>query len=132
MQKRFIKTFVFLTVLLLCGLGLTGCLSHYFVETTTRFQIENATEDCSLLGLDISSEEEGKPFKWISETVLPGERSHVVEMDLVGEFTISVKYTRSTDGSGEILRENRKMEIEGGSIYMKVESDGDSLSFRIR
>lgn len=132
MKIRLFKAFIFMTAMLICGLGLTGCLSHYFVETTTRLQIENATEDCTLMGVDISSEEDGKPLKWISETVLPGERSHVVEMDLVGEFTISVKYTRSTDGSGEILLENRKMEIEGGSIYMKVESDGDSLSFKIR
>ncbi len=132
MKKSILRTFAGLVVLLGLCASLTGCLSHWFIETTSRLQVENATEDCSLVGVDVLSEDSVTFRSWISETLLPGERSHVVEEDWVGEFTIQVKYTKSADGSGEILKDILKMELEGGSLYLVVESDGDSLSYRFR
>lgn len=117
---------------LLCSLCLSGCLSHYFVETSTRLQVENGTDDMTIIAVDVISEDEKSSLPWIEDMVLPGERSHVVEKNWVGEFTFRVKYTKSVDGSGEILQDFHKLDVEGGSIFLKIGSDEDSLSYRIR
>lgn len=111
---------------------LSGCLSHYIEESTSRLQVENATKDYSLLAVDVVSTDGQSSRSWIKETVLPGERSRVVEEDWVGEFTLRFKYTKSTDGSGKPLEDTHKFSLEGGSLYLVVESDGDSLTYRFR
>lgn len=126
------KSFTHRALALLCCVGLTGCLSHWFIETDSRLQVENATEDCTLLSVDVYSMENDTYQKWISEMLLPGERSHVVQNDWVGKFNLRVNYTKSTDGSGETLHFIKKMEVEGGSLYLKVESEGDSLALKFR
>lgn len=126
------KSFAYLAFALFCCVGLTGCLSHWFIETESRLQVENATEDCTLLSVDIFSVDSENYQRWVSETLLPGERSHVVQNDWVGKFTLRVNYTRSTDGSGESLHFVKKMEVEGGSLFLKVESEGDSLALKFR
>lgn len=126
------KSFLYLALALLCCVALTGCLSHWFVETTSRLQVENATEDCTLLSVDIFSDDSTSYVRWINETLLPGERSHVVENDWVGTFRLRVNYTQSTDGSGKTLHYVKKMEVEGGSLFLKVESDADSLVLKFR
>ncbi len=126
------KFFSYLATALICCLCLTGCLSHWFIDTDSRLQVENATENCTLLSLDIYSMENDNYQRWISETLLPGERSRVVQNDWVGKFTLRVNYTESVDGSGEVKHFLKKMDVEGGSLFLKVESDGDSLSLRFR
>ncbi len=126
------KSFFCLALALFCCVGLTGCLSHWFIETNSRLQVENATEDCTLLSVDIFSDDSTSYVRWINETLLPGERSHVVENDWVGTFRLRVNYTQSTDGSGKTLHYVKKMEVEGGSLFLKVESDADSLVLKFR
>ena len=46
--KRFSIVF-----LLACSISLTGCLSHWFLESETRLQVENATEDLSIVAIDV-------------------------------------------------------------------------------
>lgn len=120
---------LFVLVVSVC---LSGCISHYVEESTSRLQVENATEDYSILAVDVVSMDGQSSKSWIKETVLPGERSRVVEEDWVGEFTLRFKYTKSTDGSGETLVDTHKFSLEGGSLYLVVESDGDSLTYRFR
>ena len=51
---------LFLCLVALC---LTACMSHVFVDTTTRLQIENRTE-VAILGFDVISED-GSVLPWI-------------------------------------------------------------------
>lgn len=118
-------------MLLALPLVLSGCLSHLFLDSTTRLQVENNTEEFSIKGLDIVGED-GSVKKWIDETVLPGERSHVVETDFVGEFVLSLRYTKSKDGSGEVLRDKRRFDLDGGSLYLTIGAKGDSLTYRFK
>ncbi|MCQ2104911.1 MAG: hypothetical protein MJZ26_03870 [Fibrobacter sp.] len=130
--KKFMPLAVKVLFVLVVSVCLSGCISHYVEESTSRLQVENATEDYSILAVDVVSMDGQSSKSWIKETVLPGERSRVVEEDWVGEFTLRFKYTKSTDGSGETLVDTHKFSLEGGSLYLVVESDGDSLTYRFR
>ena len=129
------KTFKSLSVLLAaiaCCFALTGCLSQWILDSETRLQVENATEDCSIIRVSVVSEDSSKTVSWITETLLPGERSHVVREDWVGEFLFRVDYTNSTDAEGDTLSEYKSIEIEGGSIYLKIKGDADSLEIVVK
>lgn len=130
--KKFMPLAVKVLFVLVVSVCLSGCISHYVEESTSRLQVENATEDYSILAVDVVSTDGQSSRSWIKETVLPGERSRVVEEDWVGEFTLRFKYTKSTDGSGKPLEDTHKFSLEGGSLYLVVESDGDSLTYRFR
>lgn len=130
--KKFMPLAVKVLFVLVVSVCLSGCISHYVEESTSRLQVENATEDYSILAVDVVSMDGLSSKSWIKETVLPGERSRVVEEDWVGEFTLRFKYTKSTDGSGETMVDTHKFSLEGGSLYLVVESDGDSLTYRFR
>ena len=88
---------LFLCLVALC---LTACMSHLFVDTTTRLQVENKT-DVTILGLDIISEDGTSVQPWIRDTVQPGEKSKVVEEDWVGTFRVRVRWAKS------VIQENR-------------------------
>ena len=80
--------------LCLVAISLTACMSHLFVDSTTRLQVENKT-DVAILGLDIISEDSSSVQSWISDTILPGEKSKVVEDDWVGTFRVRVRWAKS-------------------------------------
>ncbi|MCQ2101745.1 MAG: hypothetical protein MJY98_00775 [Fibrobacter sp.] len=129
-RRLSVKTAKIMAFLIL-PLMLSGCLSHWFLESSSRLQVENATEEFSIVGIDVLGND-GSVRHWIKETVLPGERSRVEEQDLVGDFTLRVKYTRSKDGSGKILKDDQPFELEGGSLYMTVTSEDDSLVYKFK
>ena len=130
---RRMRTMAFLLGLFAIPLMLTGCLSHWFIESETRLQVENATEDYSILSLDVVSLDGSVYSSWIDETVLPGERSRVVAGDWVGEFKIRVKYTESADASGDTLVDYRMLDFDGGSMYLRVTaSDKGKLEYKFR
>ena len=79
---------------------LTACMSHLFIDTSTRLQVENKT-DVTILGLDIISEDGTSVQPWIRDTVQPGEKSKVVEEDWVGTFRVRVRWAKS------VIQENR-------------------------
>jgi len=122
---------IFLLLVFLMPVVLTGCLSHWFVDSTSRLQVENSTEEYSIVGVDVLAED-GSSMAWIEETVLPGERSRVVEADWVGSFSLRFKFTRSTDGSGTVFTDDRKFDLDGGSLYLTVKAEGDSLTYKFR
>lgn len=77
----------------LVALSLTACMSHLFVDTSTRLQVENKT-DVAILGLDVISEDGTSVQSWIKDTIPPGEKSKVVEQDWVGTFRVRVKFDK--------------------------------------
>lgn len=114
------------------SLTLTGCLSHWFVESESRLQVENATEDYTILSIGVVALDGSLYSSWIDEKILPGERSRVVEGDWVGEFKLRIDYTASKDGSGDTLTDYRMFDLDGGSLFMMVEANGDTLKYRFR
>lgn len=110
---------------------LSGCISHCFLESSSRLQIENQTGKFSIVGVDVLADD-GSSKSWIREMVLPGERSRVVEEDWVGNFTLRFKFTRSADGSGKVVWQDKKFELDGGSLYLSIGAKGDSLTYKFK
>ena len=79
--------------LCLVAFSLTACMSHVFIDTTTRLQVENKT-DVTILGLDVISEDGTSVRPWIKESIEPGEKSKVVEEDWVGTFKVRVRFDK--------------------------------------
>lgn len=112
--------------------SLWGCASHLFLESETRLQLGNSTEDCSLISLDVASLDSSEYVPWIRETVLPGGRSHVKTEDWVGDFNVRIRYTKSKDASGDTLEVFTNLEFEGGSQFLKVGGNADTLTFQFK
>lgn len=123
------KSVFALCFLAFSALSLTGCLSHWFIDTSTRLQVENATEEFTLYGLDVLAEDSVTYEKWIDETILPGERSHVSSADWIGKFRIRLRYGK--DGA-DTLSDVRNLEIDGGSMFLKVSYESDSLVYTFK
>jgi len=83
---KYLRLFLCLVVF-----SLTACMSHVFIDTTTRLQVENKT-DVTILGLDIISEDGTSVQPWIRDAIEPGEKSKVVEEDWVGTFRVRVRW----------------------------------------
>ena len=79
--------------LCLVALSLTACMSHLFLDTSTRLQVENKT-DVTILGLDVVSEDGTSVQPWIRDAIEPGEKSKVVEEDWVGTFKVRVRFDK--------------------------------------
>lgn len=118
-----------LSFLLLPALSMTGCLSHWFMDTESRLQVENGMEDMTIYSLDVLSEDSTTYEKWIDESIEPGNRSHVAAADWVGEFNIRLRYGKA---DGDTLQNIRKMEISGGSMYLKITAEDDSLVYTFK
>ena len=85
---KYLRLFLCLVAFLL-----TACMSHVFIDTTTRLQVENKT-DVTILGLDVISEDGTSVRPWIKESIEPGEKSKVVEEDWVGTFKVRVRFEK--------------------------------------
>ena len=87
------KTFKSLSVLcalLACCAMLSGCLSHWFLDSSTRLQIENKSS-MTIVGVDIVSKDGTEFVPWIQDTIRTGEKSRVYEEDWVGTFNLRVR-----------------------------------------
>lgn len=126
---KFIISFAFLCIV---SLSLTGCLTHWFVETESRLQVENATEDYSIISVSVVSKDSSMSKTWIDEAILPGERSRVMEGDWVGDFTVRFRYTKSADATGDILEDIQEFDLDGGSLYLVVGVKSGSLTYKFR
>ena len=130
---------IVVSMLLLLSLSLTGCLSHWFTDSTTRLQIENKTERV-FVGLDIVSEDGTSTIPWIRETLKPGERSRVYEQDWVGTFRIQLLFKSGYENCAMNFETKEKecsamydtvthtpleFEFDGGSSYM-ILTDSDN------
>lgn len=123
----FVSRRALLPVLALLALTLTGCLSHWFTDSTTRLQVENRSKS-TILGIDIISEDGTSVRPWIKDTIEPGERSRVYEEDWVGTFNLRIKARHPLGASaqnglrayadGEYVIED--LEFDGGSEFLVV------------
>ena len=94
MIRNFSPKLLSLLLLSCAAFVLTGCLSHWFTDSTTRLQIENKTSRV-FLGLDIVSEDGSSVIHWIQDSLPPGERSLVYESDWVGTFNVRLNFASS-------------------------------------
>ncbi len=85
---KYLRLFLCLVVF-----SLTACMSHVFIDTTTRLQVENKT-DVTILGVDIISDDGTSVQPWIRDAIEPGEKSKVVEEDWVGTFKVRVRFDK--------------------------------------
>ena len=85
---KYLRLFLCLVVF-----SLTACMSHVFIDTTTRLQVENKT-DVTILGVDIIAEDGTSVSHWIRDAIEPGEKSKVVEEDWVGTFKVRVRFDK--------------------------------------
>lgn len=128
-QTLHLSSFILHFAILIPAILLTGCLSHWFLDTESRLQVENGTDDLTIYALDVLSEDSVSYEKWIEETILPGERSHVAAADWVGEFNVRLRYGKA---EGDTLQDIRKLEISGGSMYLKITAQDDSLVYTFK
>ena len=122
-----------LLVMLLMTLGLTGCLSHWFLDSSTRLQVENRTK-FDVVSIDIISEDHTSIKPWIKDTVRSGEKSRVYEEDWVGSFQARFVFLASDSVKRNVVKEYRAdMDFDGGSLYMVLYEDKDgAIHYEIR
>lgn len=112
-------------VLLACCLTLSGCLTHWFIDSSTRLQIENKSSK-TVVEVGILADD-GSDYKvWIQDTIRTGEKSRVYEEDWVGTFRLKIK---TFDSDYEI----EDLKFEGGSEYMVLsDSANGSLHYEFK
>jgi len=93
-MKR-VKSLSIIALFLLCPIFLTGCLSHWFIDSSTRLQVENKSSK-TIVGIDILSQDGSEYVPWIQDTIRPGERSRVYEEDWVGTFDVRFRISEMT------------------------------------
>jgi len=119
-----------IVVIAACCLALTGCISHWFEDSTTRLQIENRTGS-DIVEIDILSKDGKTVRPWIQDTIKAGEISRVYEEDWVGDFSGRILYANSL-GIG-VQKGYFDIELSGGSIYLVFTRNEDgTLHFESR
>lgn len=136
--------------ILSCSAMLSGCLSHWFIDSTTRLQIENRT-DWYITSFDIRADD-GSNWRWVKDTIAPGERSRVYEEDFVGSFKarLGLMNTSCLDSDSNNMKKDSetkeivkncvvlttedffKVEFDGGSYYMVVKIVDGKLKLEFR
>ena len=102
---------------------LTGCLSHWFIESEVRLQVENKTP-YTIVGVSVVSLDSTMQKNWIKDTIPPGERSSVVAGDWIGTFNIGVSYIKEGENA-VFVQIFEAEELNGGSIFAQIsEKDG--------
>ena len=110
--------------ILSCSAMLSGCLSHWFIDSTTRLQVENRSSQ-TIVGVDVVSEDGTEYRTWIQDTIRTGEKSRVYEEDWVGTFSLRVRTTKTE-------YKFKNLNLEGGSEYMVLSDSADGLRYKFR
>lgn len=113
---------------------LQGCLVHWVTDTTTRLQIYNRTPG-ELASLQIVSQDSASSnLVWMADTISSGERSLVVEKELIGSFHFQLLYRPA----GCLLDSCWKWhdlgmrEVKGGSIVWHVRDVENQLTIDLK
>lgn len=116
-------------ILILVVLALSGCLSHWFVDTETRLQVVNSTAFpiADLRIIDPSGEHSA--IHWNTDTLVPGEKGRVISRELVGSFSFAISARDSLCGQDSCWRSRDlgQHEVEGGSQQWRIRSSGSKL-----
>lgn len=123
-MKAAMKKVSLLAGMVSCCAMLSGCLTHWAVDSTTRLQVENRTSQ-TIVEIGIVSEDGSAYRIWIQDTIPAGGKSLVYEADWVGTFTMQVNTAESSFRFDNI-------ELEGGSEYMVLTDSTDGLHYRFR
>jgi hypothetical protein len=147
MKKIYRNSFVLVAVLA-SAFSLTGCLSHLFVDSTTRLQVENKT-DSHIVSFGILSDD-GSYWPWVKDTIAPGEKSRVYEEDFVGSFHVRLQLEKGTcyepvaetkgactgdcvrNCSVTLTKEYFTVDFDGGSYYMVVKEEKGEIKLEFR
>ena len=118
---RSARRLALLAVFALATFGLTGCLSHWFLDPSTRLQVENRSSS-TIVGIDVVSEDGSSIRPWIRDTIAPGERSRVYEEDWVGTFNIRIRVIEPASGKASVegSYDIEDLEFDGGSEFLVV------------
>ncbi|WP_405343003.1 hypothetical protein [Fibrobacter sp.] len=123
-MKAAMKKVSMLAGMVSCCAMLSGCLTHWFEDSTTRLQVENRSSQ-TIVAIDILADD-GAGYKvWIQDTIRTGEKSRVYEEDFVGTFRMRIRTT-------EAEYKFKHLELDGGSEYMVVSDSTKGLSYRFR
>ena len=126
-MKVFFKHLSVLAFLLVGCLALSGCISHWFEDSTTRLQIENRT-GADIIEIDIISEDGRLVRPWIQDTIKDSSVSRVYEEDWVGDFRGQILYLDSRVEKGYF-----DISLSGGSLYLVFTRNPDgTLHFESR
>ena len=110
-----------------CCFVLSGCISHWFEDSTTRLQIENRT-GADIIEIDIVSEDERSVRPWIQDTIKDSSVSRVYEEDWVGDFKGRILYLDPQVEKGWF-----DISLSGGSLYLVFTRNPDgTLHFESR
>ena len=110
-----------------CCFALSGCISHWFEDSTTRLQIENRT-GADIVEIDIVSEDGRSIRPWIQDTIKDSSVSRVYEEDWVGDFKGRILYLDSRIEKGYF-----NISLSGGSLYLVFTRNPDgTLHFESR
>ena len=123
-MKAAMKKVSLLAGMVSCCAMLSGCLTHWLEDSSTRLQVENRSSQ-TIVGIDILAEDGSEYKAWIQDTIRTGEKSRVYEADWVGTFIMQVKTTEASFRFNDI-------ELEGGSEYMVLTDSTDGLHYRFR
>ncbi len=126
-MKVFLKHLSVLAFLLVGCFALSGCISHWFEDSTTRLQIENRT-GADIIEIDIISEDGRLVRPWIQDTIKDSSVSRVYEEDWVGDFRGQILYLDSRVEKGYF-----DISLSGGSLYLVFTRNPDgTLHFESR
>lgn len=103
-----------IAILFALAFGLISC-THLLIDSTERLQLRNLSDETIS---DFSVVGSNDTLLWISETVLPGEQSHVFEKDLVGKFHV-IFTAEDSSGNAQIV-ELGKLHFSGGSELLEI------------
>lgn len=107
----------------LLSLLFTGCVTHYVIEGTCRLQVGNDTENYTVQKVSIVSKDSSETV-WIRDEILPGEKSKVVERDLVGNFTVHVQM--------DALDTTFEQRFDAGSVFLQIRENKGVVEFKVR
>ena len=123
-MKGAMKKISVLAVLVACCFTLTGGLTHWLLDSTTRLQIENRSSK-TIVEVDILAED-GTYKAWVQDTIRTGEKSRVYEEDWVGTFCLRIR----TFGADYDIQD---LKFDGGSEYMVLsDSEDGSLHYEFK
>ncbi len=126
-MSMFLKHLSVLMFLLISCFALSGCISHWFEDSTTRLQIENRT-GADIIEFDIISEDGRSTRPWIQDTIRDSSVSRVYEADWVGDFKGQILYVDSRVERGWF-----DISLSGGSLYLVFTRNPDgTLHFESR
>lgn len=105
--------FLFLLMILFT---FNGCLTHWFIDTEVRLQIENLSP-YTINTVSLSSKDTEDEKTWMNTPIAPKERSKVISKNWVGNFNLKITYQDSLLLKKHLFED---VSLEGGSVFIQI------------